>query len=613
MNDGMCIGLSAAAIGRNVLRLAVLCGIAAFPAVAVAHPISITSASVLVQREKISVKLDVFVEDLFLFHSLQPNADNFLPPDSIAAAREKHRGFLLERFIIRDVAGELVRGKVLKIEEFEMPAEGIGMGDLMNFSYSYHIEYAYELPPDYLTFSQRMVDQNAGLPAETRMEVIQAGSESPFYVTLYPETPETIRFDWTRPPLSPEASEAEWSTWYESRKQQELGITDYGSVYSFVYIEDHEVRHEILIPLLTLETSVLIPRRDAAFLELEEQEEARTQIGSFFAAGNPMEIDGVLVEPHVDRIDFYGVDIKDFARQAPARRVSMANARAGVILSYSCKNTPSRVQLTWDQFNEDIWRVDSRIYAFEDIERQVFSSRQPDNVYIWQNPGRPPLPQINNVRDLLPELATVEIHWFTITATTVTLLVAFAAWCLSIPKRVRRGLFLTGILACLLSFRGPQWVFPDPFAATPVVSDEDAKRIVEVLQHNVYRAFDYSEEGQIYDALAKSVQGDLLEELYLEVQNGLQMEEQGGAKSKVQEVRLLTGELAEPFSWDSGFQVRCQWNVAGTVEHWGHVHTRVNQYNALIRVQPADDAWRIIDFDVLDEDRLSIETEIRGL
>jgi hypothetical protein len=581
--------------------------------VCTAHPISLTEARVLIQREKVSVKLNVFVEDLFLFHGLEPNKENFLSPESIAEAREKHREFLLERFLIRDVAGELLPGKVLEVETFEMPKEGIGMGDLMNFVYTYNIEYPLDVAPDYLTFSQRMVDETAGLPAETRMELLQAGSDTPFFVTLYPEAPETLRFDWTRPPLSPEASEGEWDQWYETRRRQELGITDYSSVYSFLYVEDHEVRHEILIPLLTLESSVLIARRDEAFLELDEQSDAKKQVGQFFASGNAIEIDGIVVQPKVDRVDFYGVDFKDFAKQAPERRVAMANARAGVILSYSCKDTPASVKLNWDQFNDDIWRVNGIVYAFDDVERHVFSRGQAENVFQWKNPGRAALPPIENVSAMLPNRQDVGVHWFSIAAVALTVLMTLVLRMFEVKKKTRVAAFVVGVLICVGSFRGPQIRFEDPFAAPPRIVEEDARRIVQVLQQNVYRAFDYRDEEQVYDALEKSVHGRLLEEVYLTVQDGLKMEEQGGAKSKVQRVELIGGKIEDPFDWESGFRFRCTWNVEGTVEHWGHIHSRTNQYQAILRVRPEKNAWRIVDLDVLDEERLVFETKVRGL
>jgi hypothetical protein len=602
-------------LNRNTTGPIVMLMIVAFLAAGSAtsaHPISLTEASVLIQREKVSVKLTVFVEDLFLFHDLEPNKDNFLPPRSVQDARDKHRSFLLERFTIRDVVGSLLPGTVVKIEEFEMPEQGIGMGELMKFAYTYHIEYPLEVPADYLTFSQRMVDESAGLPAETRMEILQAGSDTPFYVTLFPEAPETLRFDWSRPPLSTDASEAEWDAWYERRREQELGITNYSSVYSFLYVEDYEVRHEILIPLLTLQSSVLIPRRDAAFLELDEQQEAKEQVGAFFAAGNPIVIDGVSVQATVERVDFYGVDFKDFAQRAPAKGVSMSNARAGVILSYSCKNTPSEVTLQWNQFNDDIWRITGTVYAFDEVTRHVFRRGNENNTFRWTNPGRPAVPPIENVSQLIPYRVKVGVYWNTLFALVVAFLMSVTLWIYSASRRSRISAFVVCLAVIAVSFCGPAIEFNDPLTPPPMVAEGDAKDIVEVLQQNIYRAFDYKDEEQVYDALAKSVHGPLLEEIYLKVQNGLKMEEQGGAISKVRRVELIDGQLETPFDWGTGFQFRCTWKVEGTVEHWGHIHARTNQYRAVLRVQAEENAWRIVELDVLDEERGILVTNVRG-
>ena len=152
------------------------------------------------------------------------------------------------------------------------------------------------------------------------------------------------------------------------------------------------------IPLLTLEESVLIARADDAFLEIAEQDAAREQIAAYFTAGNPLEIDGVRVQPVIQRIDFYGLDFKDFAQRAERRRVPLSSARVGVILSYSTKGTPSRVQVTWDRFNRFIWTVNMIVYAFEDTFRVTLSRVGLENTYRWQNPGRaapPPLTQVD--------------------------------------------------------------------------------------------------------------------------------------------------------------------------------------------------------------------------
>ena len=38
--------------------------------------------------------------------------------------------------------------------------------------------------------------------------------------------------------------------------------------------------------------------------------------------------------------------------------------------------------------------------------------------------------------------------------------------------------------------------------------------------------------------------------------------------------------------------------------HWGHTHTRKNQYEAEISVAPVEGAWKIIGLDMIEEKRI---------
>ncbi|MCH5374741.1 MAG: hypothetical protein JJ992_12265, partial [Planctomycetes bacterium] len=96
-----------------------------------AHPISVTQAFVYVTRDKASVNMEVFVEDLFLFHNLKPNDRDFLEPDVIEEGIRKHQAFLLERFVIRDARGERVEGKCVEVKRFDMKPEGLPLAELM--------------------------------------------------------------------------------------------------------------------------------------------------------------------------------------------------------------------------------------------------------------------------------------------------------------------------------------------------------------------------------------------------------------------------------------------------------------------------------------------------
>jgi len=107
----------------------------------------------------------------------------------------------------------------------------------------------------------------------------------------------------------------------------------------------------------------------------------------------------------------------------------------------------------------------------------------------------------------------------------------------------------------------------------------------------------------IYDALARSASGDLLTDIYLETRRSLELANQGGARAKVKTVEVLDA-TNESLGGERGFRTRATWNVAGSVGHWGHVHQRVNQYEAELTVQVINDAWRITDLEVLQEERL---------
>lgn len=584
------------------------------------HPVSVTEAIVYVQQNKISVKIDVFVEDLYLFHNLAPNDQNRILPDAILEAREKHKAFLLERFQLRDAQGELLTGTSVGIDEFAMPAEGIALEDLMNYSYGYRFEYPLERPLEFLTITQKLVDEATGIPAEMQLRVKQQGSETPYYAILQPGVPVTIRFSWDNPPLSPDASEEEWEKWIQKQREELLGITSYSSVYSFIYIEDYEIRHEILIPLATLEASVLIPRQDEAFLEVDEQPEAAEQIAAYFLAGNPVVVDGRPVKGQVRRVDFYGVDFRDFAQQAPKRRVSLASARVGIIIVYPLEQPPRHVEVTWDRFNRFMFQIRSIIYAYDDTHSFVFSRYGSEQTFRWDNP-RPSIPvSIPLVEAHLPPPRQLDVPLATIVTLFLMPIVAAILYWWNVQRLAR----LVAVVVCAVA-AAALWPYghvrvEDPWSPPPALTDDEAAHIFRQLHDHLYRAFSLRGEEPVYDALARSVDGPLLRELYLQVRRSLVMQEQGGAQSIIRSVRLLDWQrhsLPAQFAESSGrqpaFAGRCRWQVEGTVEHWGHVHARTNQYEADFVIAVRDGAWKIVHVELVSQERVRFETTLRGL
>ena len=133
--------------------------------------------------------------------------------------------------------------------------------------------------------------------------------------------------------------------------------------------------------------------------------------------------------------------------------------------------------------------------------------------------------------------------------------------------------------------------------------DHSANPVITGLLHNIYHAFDYRDESMVYDLLEQSISGDLLEEIYLKMRRSLELDNQGGARAKVKAVTLekLT---AHRLDGDIGFIADATWRVTGSVGHWGHVHQRVNQYQAQLRIQSIDRRWKLTGLEIFNEERL---------
>ena len=133
--------------------------------------------------------------------------------------------------------------------------------------------------------------------------------------------------------------------------------------------------------------------------------------------------------------------------------------------------------------------------------------------------------------------------------------------------------------------------------------DEGAARgVVAGLLTNVYRSFDFRAEGDVYDALERSVDGELLRDVYLEMRRGLVLASQGGASARVKDVELI--ELGTLRSDGPGLHAEATWRVRAAVGHWGHIHERRNEYRAHLALAPIDGQWKLVGVEILDEVRL---------
>src|SRR5690606_27876599 len=161
-------------------------------------------------------------------------------------------------------------------------------------------------------------------------------------------------------------------------------------IRSFLYIEPREIRHELLIPFPLVESYLTIDRADPELLTHDEQQAAGPKIGEYFRGRNPLTIDGDPAEPIVSRVEFFTLDDRNLSVAQPRRTVSAVNARVGLILSYPLDRPAGTVELKWNAFNRQAWRVDAFVFAGDEILRPKFSAATRDDTFAWQRPEMPP-------------------------------------------------------------------------------------------------------------------------------------------------------------------------------------------------------------------------------
>lgn len=140
--------------------------------------------------------------------------------------------------------------------------------------------------------------------------------------------------------------------------------------------------------------------------------------------------------------------------------------------------------------------------------------------------------------------------------------------------------------------------------ATPEITQvAEAQQIVPPLLRNVYRAFDHHAESDVYDVLARSVDGELLRKLYLETIQALTLDGREGTRVTIAEFSATVDKVA-PNPKGAGFVADCNWMARGIVGHWGHSHPRVNIYNARLTVMPVQHEWKLTGLEVQEVRRL---------
>jgi hypothetical protein len=392
----------------------------------------------------------------------------------------------------------------------------------------------------------------------------------------------------------------DWNDPWRSRFEAPGRIRRHSAPRSFLYVEPYEVRHEVLLRLEDLAPYLRFRPRDPQNLGAGERESLKQAVGDFLRTRNPVRINGAAVEPQLDRVEFLRFGRQGMQQAGDSEPLYPASALVGAILVYLTEAPAETVDLQWELFGAGLERRPVTLYFGK--ESFEFEATPRDPVFRWsseealglapevEEPAPPPAGE--------NESAVWRVLFRTAAATAA---LAAALGFIRHKHPVLAGAALAVAVAAML-FPQTLGLIGQPEARTEAFPLPQVQTRLEALLHNVYRAYALRGEEASYDRLAMSLDGPLLEDVYLRQRRAVLARSQGlGGEGRVSRIEILDDGLASRRLGPSSFEVTGRWIAHGTVSHWGHSHDRHNLYAARMVLSIAGDGtWKITAMDLLE-------------
>ncbi|MEH6606578.1 MAG: hypothetical protein V7711_13395 [Pseudomonadales bacterium] len=541
-----------------------------------------TIAEIFIEQSVVRVELEIGVQDLPAFGNILPDPlyQKLGLGDQSFAERSK---VFFDQELVISAANEPLPGRIIAMEVAQrmqrdiisgqpLPVASADAVDVLRLS----LEYPFSGHPEQLAL------QSQGRVAQASIGFVAYHLGVGINDFRYLGRAALLNLDWQDP-------------WYSAFNNRIMRRQYFSPMSGFLYIEPFEVRKEIIVRPKDLQRWVDLGLEGRETIPVDMQGDIKLKVAEFLAQHQPVTIDGSNEGFILDRVNFLERTLTSSRVIDPPEELSINAAVMGVIFVYPTKTLPNKVTMEWDLWDERIQQVSASAVDQAGPFPQVLD---PDWATLeWNNfLQNPEIPTLNVLTPPPPAwLLWVGGHQLILWLITAILIlfsiVVFGRRAKRAPAAITAVLGISGIV---LAVYAQQRLAADQQKVAGLVSD---------LLHNVYRAFDYRDESDIYDVLDRSVKGELLSEIYLETQRSLVLANQGGARAKVKSIEL--GELsAETLADRPGYLASTTWTVRGSVGHWGHIHQRSNQYRGELIIEPIDGEWKLTGMELLEEERL---------
>ena len=388
--------------------------------------------------------------------------------------------------------------------------------------------------------------------------------------------------------------------------------------HAYLYIEPYQARFECLVSLD--EMLQLLKEPSSSMFPATSQEKFRAASRDHAAEWLGMKIDGKRITPKLVGTSLVKGVPGRTDKIGPEDLLVVADTMMGIVWEIPLEEVPAKIEVEWRGFEGTLSSLPVSIVvgtqgpgpggAMEAGKPDARASKGGELTLTkdfparaWENRGNASL---RRGADVVPEIPSPEIITIPV-ASVIWLIVAWFVF----RKGRHRGRKIPGkvfttwmsvVLGAAVLWRVGAVQYEVPVAPIRAIDAKHAERILTPLLRNTYRAFDQRDESAIYDVLAKSIDGDLLQKVYLQTIAALTLDAQDGTRVSVTDVGVDIDGIAS-IKGAQGFIAHGGWTAMGSVGHWGHNHPRVNGYKARITVQPVKGVWKITGLEIIEERR----------
>ncbi len=442
------------------------------------------------------------------------------------------------------------------------------------------LDYLFDGRPDALTISP---PSDTNKDAVVTIGFIAYHKAVPVIDFRYLTKTTQLRLDWDDP-------------WYSQFDNPNLKRQHKNPLMSFLYIEPRQVRHEVLVRVRDLQDWTDLGLRGGATIGIEEQAKLKQRVLAFFAARNPLQIDGTPSEPTTSRAEFLNLSISGLQVIEEAQPLDLSTAVIGASLSYPVSNLPQKVNVEWDLFNERISRVPVTVTDPVGPFRTFVDAEDP--TIEWQNfllkyVELQAVPvQVGGWRSFGLPVASLAL------SLGALLGVALAVRSRYLSRITWAGASFVCVVAAILLTRVAVIDVRNPFAGLP---DEAASaKIINAVLDNVHIAYLELADREIERALGVVVAEDGFADIKTELGRALAIKIAGGGIARVNAIEDLVIQDISALDDRAGFRSVAEWTALASGGHWGHPHRRRIRFRALMELGEFEGTWKLTGMTVVD-------------